>query len=344
MAFVTSKQSKAVSGWLFLVMVLVIVMILVGGATRLTNSGLSITEWNLVSGTLPPMSAEAWATEFEKYQQIPEFSQEHPDMDLTGFKFIYFMEWTHRQLGRLIGLAYVIPLLIFAGLQWISPGRALRFFNIFLLILLQGAIGWWMVKSGLTGDRIDVAPYRLAVHLGLAFIILGCLYWTWRDQKQDWPIVLANAKFKTRTAILVWLIFLQIILGALVAGSHAGLTYNTWPMMDGRLVPSGLFVLTPWWKNIFENVAAIQFNHRMLAYILFVVSFLTYLTARRLRKPRMRRATGIVFMFVTLQMILGIVALLKFIELPYALAHQAGAIVVFLSALSAARTARVRSF
>ena len=173
--------------WLFVLMVLVIIMIAFGGATRLTNSGLSITEWRPITGALPPLSAAAWQAEFEKYKAIPEFLVEHADMEIEGFRFIYFMEWGHRQLGRLIGLVYFIPLIIFWRKRSLPDGRELRFVLLLFLIGLQGLIGWWMVSSGLVNDRVDVSQYRLATHLGLAFIILAIIHWTWRDACDDWP-------------------------------------------------------------------------------------------------------------------------------------------------------------
>lgn len=343
-AFSSSGRGRAVSAWLFFVMVLVAVMILVGGATRLTNSGLSITEWRPVSGALPPLSQADWLAEFDKYKAIPEFASENPDMDLDGFKFIYFMEWSHRQLGRLIGLAYLIPFLIFAGLKKLERGRGFRFLSIFILICVQGAIGWWMVSSGLVHGRVDVTQYRLATHLSLAFFILALLFWTWRDQKQGWPVPDINPKLKTRTTFFALLVFLQIIAGAFVAGTHAGRSYNTWPLMDGSFVPNGYFAMQPKWINIFENVAAIQFNHRVLGYLVFIFAIFIAISARKLKYRRVSFALTAVLVFVSLQIVLGVVALLKVVEFHYALAHQAGAIFVLLSAIALMRSARIRSY
>ncbi|HFE38342.1 MAG TPA: heme A synthase, partial [Gammaproteobacteria bacterium] len=291
-----------------------------------------------------PMSEAQWMVEFDKYKMIPEFQAENPDINLAGFKFIYFMEWSHRQLGRLIGLAYLIPFLIFAGLKKLEPGKGFRFLSIFLLICIQGAIGWWMVSSGLAHGRVDVTQYRLATHLALAFFILGLLFWTWRDQKQGWPVSDINPKLRFRTSFLASLVFLQVIAGAFVAGTHAGRSYNTWPLMDGGFIPGGYLAMSPTWINMFENVATIQFNHRILGYLVLIVALLVALAARKLKYRRVMVPMIWLLGLVTTQIILGIVALLKHVELPFALAHQAGAIFVFLSAVALMRSARIRSF
>lgn len=322
---------------------LVGIMILVGGATRLTNAGLSITEWRPVSGAMPPMNDAAWLSEFEKYKQIPEFNAENPDMEISGFKFIYFMEWSHRQLGRFIGVMYLLPFLIFLGLGKIERGKGLRFFSILLLIGIQGAIGWWMVSSGLK-DRVDVSQYRLATHLGMAFVILALLFWTWRDHSEGWPIKDVAPKLKTRTTLLFLLVFLQIIAGAFVAGTHAGLSYNTWPLMDGGLVPSGYFAMNPWWANMFENVASIQFNHRMLGYAVLIMGLWAWGSAKRQRETNVIRPASWLMGAILVQVVLGIVTLLKSVDLPFALAHQAGSIFVFLFAIWTLRNARTRSY
>ncbi|PHR93317.1 MAG: heme A synthase [Robiginitomaculum sp.] len=344
MSFASARKSRSVSFWLGFMTFLVVIMILVGGATRLTNAGLSITEWRPVSGAMPPLSDTAWASEFDKYKLIPEFNAENPDMELAGFKFIYFMEWSHRQLGRFIGMAYLLPFLLFLGLGKLERGKRLRFLSILLLIGLQGAIGWWMVASGLVNGRIDVSQYRLATHLGMAFVILAFLFWTWIDQRQAWPASHIDPRFKNRTIILFLLVFLQIIAGAFVAGTHAGQSYNTWPLMDGGLVPGGYFAMHPWWINIFENVASIQFNHRMLGYGTFIMGLWVWGSAKHYRETHVIQASSWLLAALFFQIILGVVALLKIVELPYALAHQFGAIIVFLCAVSVMRSARARTY
>jgi len=334
----TSEQ--AIRNWLFFVMCLVIAMVVIGGATRLTNSGLSITEWAPIKGALPPLSLEAWQSEFSKYQAIPEFSEEHSDMDLAGFKFIYFWEWSHRQLGRIIGLAYALPLFYFMARRRLPNGQGAKFFAILILIGVQGAIGWWMVASGLVNDRVDVSQYRLATHLGIAFIILGGLFWLWRNQSEFWPPRSLEKKYQRRTTLLAVLVFIQIIAGAFVAGLHAGKTYNTWPLMDGDIVPAGYLQLQPVWKNMFENIAAVQFNHRSLAYIILGLAIWVLISSSLNHRVNIKAK---VFLGLLIwQVILGIWTLLAGDPLWLALLHQFSAIFVFLAVVSMMRTARKR--
>ncbi|PHR56825.1 MAG: heme A synthase [Robiginitomaculum sp.] len=344
MSSLYSRKSRSVGFWLGFMTLLVAIMILVGGATRLTNAGLSITEWRPVSGAMPPMSDAEWLSEFEKYKLIPEFNAENPDMELSGFKFIYFMEWSHRQLGRFIGLVYLFPFLLFMFLGKLERGKKGRFFSVLLLIGLQGAIGWWMVSSGLGEGRVDVSQYRLATHLGMAFLILAILFWTWLDHLQSWPASNSAPRLKGRTTLLFLLVFLQIIAGAFVAGTHAGMSYNTWPLMDGGFIPNGYLAMNPLWKNMFENVASIQFNHRMLGYFTLIMTLWVWGAANRHREANIVRASSWLLASVLCQMALGIVALLKVIELPYAISHQAGAIIVFIFAIWTMRSARVRTY
>lgn len=326
----TSKNSRAISWWLLITLIMVAAMIVLGGATRLTNSGLSITEWKPITGALPPLSHEAWLIEFEKYKQIPEFEAEHPDMTLTGFEFIYFMEWSHRLLGRFIGLVYTLPFFYFL-LRGKLKGYALKYFAIVLLIGLQGAIGWWMVHSGLSHDRVDVSQYRLAVHLGAAFIILGLLFWFWRDGVEGRVAKSSSAVMTKRAKLLAGLIYVQILAGAFVAGTHSGKTYNTWPLMDGGLVPNGYLVQNPFWRNIFENSAAIQFNHRVLAYIIMGVAIWVALSSRQMR--HLQKPVGLLLLLILWQVGLGIWTLLAVAPLNLSLLHQFSSILVFLAGL-----------
>ena len=310
--------------------ILVAAMIVVGGATRLTNSGLSITEWAPIRGMLPPLSTEAWLAEFEKYKLIPEFEAEHPDMDLAGFKFIYFWEWSHRQLGRFIGLAFVLPYLWFLSRKKLAQGHRWKFFSVACLIGLQGAIGWWMVHSGLQEGMVNVSQYRLATHLGMAFIILGVLYWLYKHQCANWDV----AKYqygRGRTVLLAALVYLQVIGGAFMAGTHSGLTYNEWPMMDGDFIPQGYGVQSPVWRNIFENPAAIQFNHRTLAYILLGVALWVGISFRR--RKSVQRAMVVFGGLLLWQVGLGIWTLLSIAPLNLSLLHQFSSIFVFLAAI-----------
>lgn len=324
---------------------LVITMIVVGGATRLTNSGLSITEWKPITGALPPLTAADWASEFEKYKQIPEFSAEHPDMDVEGFKFIYFWEWAHRQLGRFIGLVYALPFFVLLARKKLPQGRTLAFWSVLLLIGLQGAIGWWMVSSGLKDDMVNVSQYRLATHLGMAFIILGILFSLFISARRDWPRKQVQP-LRRSAMVLTALIFVQIIAGAFVAGTKAGYSYNTWPAMDGRFVPSGYFAASPAWRNIFENVAAIQFNHRILAYILLAATLALVWRARQASKVHMyvkSKTYSVSLMLLAVlfwQVILGVWTLLKVAPLNLSLIHQASSIAVFLVAVWLVSTTR----
>ena len=338
MSTITSiKTEKRIGNWLFCVMLLVVAMIVLGGATRLTNSGLSITEWRPITGALPPLSNAHWLEEFEKYKQIPEFLAEHPDMDLAGFKFIYFMEWAHRQLGRIIGLAFALPFFWWASKKKLPAGKGLHFFSILMLIGVQGAIGWWMVASGLVNDRVSVSHYRLATHLAVAFLILALLFNTWRNQVTNWPEKNKTSRLRRHAGFAVALIYLQIVLGAFVAGTHAGKTYNTWPLMDGKFVPAGYADMSPIWKNFAENIGAIQFNHRVLAYVIFAACLLLLWRARKVRR---QFSNAFVLMgIVSVQVGLGIWTLLKVTPLNLALLHQFTAILVFLAALGMYRAA-----
>lgn len=333
-----TKTDQRISLWLLVCVLLVIGMIVLGGATRLTNSGLSITEWKPITGAIPPLSQADWLVEFEKYKQIPEFSAEHPNMTLKEFEFIYFMEWGHRQLGRIIGLVYALPFLVWGLRGKLPSGKFFRFLLILVLIGLQGAIGWWMVASGLVNDRVDVSQYRLATHLGLAFLILALLFWTWRDQNEGWTMRPDRPLFKKHAFFTFWLVFIQIISGAFVAGTHSGKSYNTWPLMDGSFIPYGYGVVEPIWKNWFENTAAIQFNHRIIAYIIIVMT--TALLIRAMMAKFIRTPAILLFFVVLVQTGLGIWTLLLGAPLWQSLAHQFTAILVFLAALSMWRAAR----
>ena len=335
---IDNKYDPGVRNWLFICLVLVAMMIVLGGATRLTNSGLSITEWAPIRGALPPLSHEAWLAEFAKYKQIPEFAEEHFDMELEGFKYIYFWEWSHRQLGRLIGLAYALPFFFFALRRRLPRGQGLKFFGIMCMIGIQGAIGWWMVASGLVNDRVDVSQYRLATHLGVAFLILAALYWLWRNQCQGWPIRANNNRAIMPSTILAVLVFVQIIAGAFVAGLKAGRTYNTWPLMDGDFVPQGYGQLAPFWRNVFENIAAVQFNHRVIAYAVLLAALWVIFIARPYE--RLKFHLWAVGALVFVQVLLGIYVLLTGDALKLALLHQFTAILVWLAVIALMRAAR----
>jgi cytochrome c oxidase assembly protein subunit 15 len=257
---------RAIRAWLIGLFALVTVMVVVGGLTRLTDSGLSITEWNLVSGTLPPMNAEDWSSEFEKYRASPEYRLQNEGMSLAAFKTIYWWEWGHRQLGRFIGLYWIFGFLGFLIAKRIPGGWTGRLLTIGVMIGVQGAVGWWMVHSGLQGDRVDVASYRLATHLGLAFAILGLILWCILLLSRSEADMMQARRLRERSLFgmgtgLMHLAFLQILLGALVAGIDAGRSFVDWPLMAGQFFPPDAFSLTPGWRNFFENPGLVQFMH-----------------------------------------------------------------------------------
>jgi cytochrome c oxidase assembly protein subunit 15 len=332
------RHAFAVRLWLWSVAALIFAMVLVGGATRLTESGLSITEWQPVTGALPPLSDAAWNDAFEKYRAIPQYQKLNRGMSLAEFKTIYWWEWAHRLLGRLIGAAFLLPFLWFLWRGFVAPGMRWRLWTIFGLGAAQGAVGWWMVASGLVG-RVEVSQYRLAFHLGLACLIYVAIVWT-AERLREPPAVTVPARLRFGAVALVALVLAQIYLGALVAGLRAGLIYNTWPMIDGAFIPDAarLFFDQPAWRNFFENTLTVQFDHRMVAYTILLVALLHAADALRTRAA----VTGAVVLAlaVTLQAGLGIWTLLQQAPLALALAHQAMALVVLtLASLHAARAA-----
>jgi len=331
---------KSISRWLFVLFVLVVLMILVGGLTRLTDSGLSITEWKPVTGAIPPMSAAAWDAEFAKYKEIPEFQLQNASMTLAEFKTIYWWEWGHRQLGRVIGLVWALGFAWFVFARKIPRGWTGRLLVLGALGGLQGAIGWWMVSSGLSGTRVDVASYRLATHLGLAFVILGVIMWfIFLLGRSEMDLFQARRNKETALMmpvnILVGLVFLQILLGALVAGLDAGRGYTDWPLMGGSFLPSESFAISPGWKNLFENEALTQFNHRIVAYILLIYSGFLFWKSRSSGLNAIRNQFKWVFIFVVAQAIWGIVTVMNGAPLNIAIVHQLGAILLWIIVLRA---------
>jgi cytochrome c oxidase assembly protein subunit 15 len=332
----SSLESRrgAVRLWLLAVAALMFVTLVVGGATRLTESGLSIVEWKPVTGVVPPLDRSAWQVEFEKYQAIPQYRERNAGMSLDDFKTIYWWEWSHRLLARLIGAAFLVPFLWFLWRGWIVPQMRARLLTIFALGAALGAVGWWMVASGLA-DRVSVSQYRLAFHLTLACVIFAAMVWTAQGLASRPPLA-APTRIRAGALAILVLIILQIYLGALVAGLRAGLIYNTWPLIDGALVPesSRLFFEAPLWRNFFENTLTVQFDHRMVAYALWLVAVLHAADiARTLRGGAVLTGALALACAVTLQAALGIVTLLHQAPLALALAHQAMAIVVLTIAV-----------
>jgi cytochrome c oxidase assembly protein subunit 15 len=313
---------KLVRGWLVMVALMIMAMVVVGGATRLTHSGLSITSWKPIHGVIPPLNTEQWQEEFSAYQQIPEYKELNQGMTLAGFQSIYWWEYAHRLLARAIGVVVLLPLIFFWATGRLEPALKPRVVVLFLLGALQGAVGWWMVSSGLA-VRTDVSQYRLATHLTLACIILAYTWWTVRGLSTR--TIASRASLRAVALLIVAIAFVQIFLGGLVAGLDAGMSYNTWPLMDGTIVPKGLFLMQPWWRNLFEAPATAQFDHRMGAYTLWIV---VLLHAWQCRTYPQARSAWLLAALVTAQAILGISTLLNMVPLPLALAHQFGAVVV----------------
>jgi len=329
-----SRSDRIVGLWLWLTAALVFLLVVVGGATRLTESGLSIVEWRPVTGSIPPVSAQSWQAEFEKYKAIPQYTEVNRGMSLEEFKTIYWWEWAHRFLGRLVGAAFFLPFLVFLWRGWIRPEFRWPLWGIFALGGLQGAVGWWMVTSGLA-ERVSVSQYRLAFHLTLACVIYALLVWYARRHAPDRPVH-ASPRHAASAAGIVVLVLIQIYLGALVAGTDAGMVFNTWPLIDGHLVPeaSRLFFETPLWRNFFENTLTVQFVHRMCAYLLWSCALLHMLDVWRSgRRGEVLAGAAGVAMLVTVQAGIGIATLLEVSPLGLSLLHQAMAVAVLTVAL-----------
>ena len=319
--------------WLICVAAMIFLTLAAGGATRLTESGLSITEWKPVTGVLPPLSEKAWRDEFRAYQAIPQYQELNRGMSLAAFKTIYWWEWTHRLLARSTGFVFLLPFLFFLWRGWVPKGLRARLWTIFGGGALLGVVGWWMVSSGLAGSgRVSVSQYRLAFHLTLACAIYAAVLWT-AQQIAARHRSAAPARLRGTALALAGLVLLQIYLGALVAGTNAGLAYNTWPLIDGAFIPAPerLWFLAPAWRNVFENTLTIQFDHRMLAYAIWLIAIAHAVDAWRLGGGV--RGALILAGAVTVQAALGIVTLLHQAALPFALTHQAVAIVVFTVAI-----------
>ncbi|AVT81655.1 COX15/CtaA family protein [Rhodopseudomonas palustris] len=328
-----SSRVRAVRIWLTLVAALIAVMVLVGGATRLTESGLSIVEWKPVTGTLPPLTDAQWHAAFDGYKQIPQYRELNAGMTLDQFKTIFWWEWSHRLLGRVIGIVYLLPFLWFLWRGAIGPQWRRALWIIFALGALQGAVGWWMVASGLS-QRTEVSQVRLATHLSLALIIYAAIVWTLR-RHADRVRAAAPTRLKATALLLLGLTFVQLYAGALVAGLRAGRVYNTWPTIDGALIPDAarLWFESPWWKNLFDNHLTVQFDHRMLAYALWTLAALHMIDALRTRAGAAARGAVLLFLALTAQAALGIFTVLYAAPIDLALAHQAMALVVLTLAV-----------
>jgi cytochrome c oxidase assembly protein subunit 15 len=335
----------AIRLWIMVIFAMVALMIAVGGMTRLTDSGLSITEWKPVTGSVPPLSEAAWQAEFEKYQQIPEYQLQNKGMSLAEFKGIYWWEWGHRQLGRVIGLVWALGFFGFLAARKIPTGWTGRLLFLGALGGLQGAIGWWMVSSGLGGEMLDVASYRLATHLGLAFIILGFAAWyVFLLGRREADLLQArrsgDVRLFGRSTGLMHLAFLQILLGALVAGIDAGRAFPTWPLMGDSFLPPDPFTITPIWRNFFEDAGLVQFVHRMVAYALFIYGAVIWWDARRSPNGHTRLAFNAMFAVMLLQVVLGIMTALYSAPVHIAIVHQIGAVALWVLILRGRYLAR----
>ena len=321
---------RQIANWLILCAVVILGMILLGGITRLTNSGLSMVEWKPLVGVIPPLSEQAWLETFAKYKQFPEYQKINLGMTLDGFKSIFMYEYLHRVLGRLIGVLFFFPFLYFALKKRIRPGLMPKLIAMFFLGGFQGLLGWYMVKSGLVNDPY-VSQYRLTAHLGVAVLIYAYMLWVIFDlllSKEE----AGNTKpqpFAGYSLALLGLIFLMILSGGLVAGTDAGFAYNTWPLMGNSFIPAQIYVGTPAWLDAFEDITTIQFNHRMFAYLLFVliISF-AFMVHKSAEISRARVGAILLVVALLAQIILGISTLLLHVAVPVAAAHQSGAMVL----------------
>ena len=330
----------AVRAWLLVLFALVVAMIAVGGLTRLTDSGLSITEWAPVTGAIPPLSEADWQAEFEAYRAIPEYQIQNRGMSLSEFKSIYWWEWGHRQLGRVIGLVWAAGFAFFIATKRMPPGWTGRLLLIGALGGLQGVIGWWMVSSGLQGTMLDVASYRLATHLGLAFVILGLIAWfAFQLSRTETDLIAARRAREDKPFRLAtgWMHFtlLQIVLGALVAGIDAGRSYTDWPLMAGGLLPPEMWELDPWWRNLTENPGTVQFVHRISGYLLLAMAIVVWRRGRASSNGHVRRAFDAAMGMTALQIVLGVVTVLLIAPWWMGLIHQLGAVLLWVLVLRA---------
>ena len=345
----SANPNRILSIWLFACCAFIALMVWVGGVTRLTESGLSITEWKPITGVLPPLSQEKWEEYFEKYKQIPEYQEIHHGISLAEFKSLYWWEFFHRLLGRLTGFVLLLPWIYFAAKGYTNRNLNLRLLGIFCLGGLQGVIGWYMVKSGLS-IRTDVSQYRLAIHLTMAFLLFALVFWqalTLSPSPLEGEGRGEGTLFSKATPpltppsrgggflgygwVVIGFIFLQVFMGALVAGLDAGLTYNTFPLMDGHLIPHGLTTLSPWYLNFFENITTVQFQHRWMAKLVTVLVVVYWWNIRS--NDALKRAANQMLAALLLQIILGISTLVFVVPIPLASAHQMGALLLLLCTL-----------
>ncbi|MCG8509868.1 MAG: COX15/CtaA family protein [Rhodospirillales bacterium] len=336
-------RARVLAGWLFAICAMIYVMVLIGGLTRLTYSGLSMVEWKPLTGWLPPLSPEAWEAAFSKYRDFPEYRELNMGMSLDEFKFIYLMEYSHRLWGRLIGVAFLVPFVVFFIKGWIDARLLPKLLAMFVLGGLQGVLGWYMVQSGLV-DEPDVSPYRLTAHLGFAIVVYAYIFWVALDlwgrpeESRGEP---APGGLRRLGLALPILVFVTILSGGFMAGINAGFAYNTFPTMDGEWIPEGLFGAVPVYLSFFEDVTTVQFNHRMLAYAVVIIAVVLWFYARGVRlSGRARTAINCVPVFALLQAVLGISTILLIVPTALAATHQAGAVALLTVTIWAAHALR----
>jgi cytochrome c oxidase assembly protein subunit 15 len=328
------RPPASVAVWLFTCCAVVFAIVVVGGITRLTHSGLSIVEWQPIVGTVPPLTDQAWADAFGKYQQTPEYRQINAGMSLPEFKNIFWWEYVHRLLGRSAGVIFLLPFLYFIARRMIDRPFGVRLFGIFLLGGVQGVLGWYMVKSGLA-DVPRVSPFRLTAHLGLAFLLYAAMLWTALDVLAPPGRAATDSKSPPRRfALVLGAIFVAALSGAMVAGTRAGLAYNTFPLMNGRWMPPEILMLDPWWDNFFHNLATVQFDHRVMALLLAIlILWFCWSSWHAVPARRVRFACALLVAALALQVALGIATLLLAVPIALAAAHQAGALLLLTAAL-----------
>ncbi|NOR39858.1 MAG: heme A synthase [Gammaproteobacteria bacterium] len=329
-----TRHNRFIAIWLLVCCAMVFAMVILGGVTRLTGSGLSMVEWDPIFGMVPPLDETAWNETFELYQQSPEYKKINVGMDLDGFKNIYWFEFSHRVLGRTIGTVFLLPFLFFLIKGWVTRPLIPRLTGMFVLGGLQGLLGWYMVKSGLV-DNPHVSQYRLTAHLGLAIVIYAYMFNVALELLQAGKrSAVVSSGSRHAITLLSMLIFITILSGGFVAGLKAGFAYNTFPLMDGHWIPEVVFMQEPWWRNFFENIATVQFDHRVLATLVFISVVILWLVSLRhtLAAP-VRTGMHLLLVTAVLQVSLGISTLLLHVPVPLAAAHQAGALLLFTAAL-----------
>ncbi len=330
------KHKQTIAIWLLLCCVVIFAMMILGAVTRLTGSGLSMVQWEPIMGVIPPLSHAEWEEAFRLYQQFPEYKLKNLHMSLNEFQTIFWFEYSHRLLGRFIGIMFLIPFLYFLVKGWLNRPLTLKLAGMFLLGGLQGLMGWYMVKSGLVDDP-RVSQYRLTAHLALAVIIYGYIFWVAIDlifPKSGYSLARPANKPLWFSLFITGFIFLTLLSGAFVAGTRAGFAFNTFPLMAGRFYPEAMYVIEPWWKNWFENIATVQFNHRLMATLLFFLVPWFWWKARKSVLPSsIRTALSLLLVALAAQIILGIFTLLLIVPVSLAAAHQAGGLVLFTVSL-----------